>query len=310
MKLCFAPLTLFIFCSIGAADARIYSHTEVVNVEGDRLFRNMSNRLIKNPGTGKCIHTNRAGDIVVKSCTTQTARWDLDEAGTGDTTVTISNTGTNKCLNGLKTKVEASKCDNNPKSKNQTWTLIDAGSDSDGNSVYLIKNKQKASCIEISNASLKLASCNNTQNQRFVISGKGGRREAERIVPVAADDKCMKAEKKNNGDFFVLAGSCKSGSVSWIFDERTNQFKYNDGSSTEKCLDASNGYDEEATISTCRSNTNFQKWKKDSGTIKSSSIGQCLKLNLETEKINLRDCDDGDQFQFEYKRTNGVSKIE
>lgn len=290
--------------------------------EGDR-FKNSIDNLIKNPETGKYIHINRDGDIIMGDSGQDFALWDIKEAGTGDTTVTISNGGSGKsvCLLGNKDSVESAKCD---KSREQNWNLM---YDEDTKN-FRIKYKKDDTCMEVrmnssySKAKLTLEKCNNIKYQKFdIVSAKPTRRMTDRIIPNSDAKKCMQAERNSDDDFVVVAGSCKRGeAVGWSYNDKTNQFEYKDDSSNkERCLDAKNGSNEVATISKCDVDARSQKWRKrpstngrPDGTIESYDINDfCMKLNMSTYEFMLRRCDrtKSDQ-RFTYESINKVSEIE
>lgn len=283
MKLRSVPLSLFFCCSVSTA----------------QVVKDIYDTLIKNSGSKECIRMGNYDNIFVGTCIGGKAQWDVKLFEPGVPNFTINLSGTGKCLDGSgrrpKRPVEASKCDYNfPRSKSQTWTVISAGN--------RIQNRVTKECMEMdrSSGALFLTGCKEIPDQNFKIKSKPSRIVGERIVSFSTYQ-CMKVD--SNGED-VKAGSCIKGDVNWSYKKSTKQFQYVDKPSTGMCLDAADGNDGIATVSTCNVGTQSQKWIYVSNTIRSIKKGnrnKCLRLNLSTSQINLRECGDGAQFQFEFR---------
>lgn len=286
MKLRSAPLSIFLFCSIGEA------HTSVLDKEGkgDRLATDYSRTLIKNPSTGKCVRMNTKNEAFIGDCNDVRAQWDLKSTSKG---TMIILTGTDTCLDGSNGGfVGISRCDyDKPKSKSQTWEILTV------NSIQRIKNKIAGKCMENRQGILSIAKCQVTEKQNFELKSKPRRVNSELIVNPSTNE-CMKVDSSDN----VEIGSCKKGTVTWSFNEFTNQIQYRDSPNTNMCLDSVAVKGEtKAIISRCDANKKSQKWNRNSDNIKNLTSKQCLKLNIKTQNVNLRACGGGDRFVFRFK---------
>lgn len=255
----------------------------------------MLNRVIRSSVVNNCMRMDKSDNVSFQDCDEGKNTWDLELTGSNGSIYTIANNDRKRCLQPQSGQVRGFGCNDNE--DKQMWKFIDRGG-----STYQIKNEEKKTCMQMkNNGDVVLTKCSSRdRNQQFRFARQQIDRTNGRIKNMAEKDKCMKVK-----DSEVKVGSCSRGDVTWKYDVDTRQFKNENGSNM--CLDAGDRQSRAATISRCDENKKNQEWTKRANTIYSVSSRQCLKLNSSTDKFNLRDCGDGDSFQFKYENVRFMS---